>query len=76
MRDSSNVLRYTAKNDNSVFKKHRGSLKIELSAEVFRATLDKVTYNNFLQVYRTTNFNSADVFNATRFTKAEWDSFV
>ena len=76
MRDSSNVLRYTAKNDNSVFKKHRGSLKIELSAEVFRATLDKVTYNNFLQVYRTTNFNSADAFNATRFTKAEWDSFV
>lgn len=76
MRDNSNVLRYTAKNDNSVFKYHRGSLKIELSAEIFRATLDKVTYNNFLQVYRTTNFNSIDVFNATRFTKDEWASFV
>jgi hypothetical protein len=76
MRDNSNVVRYTAKNDNSVFKKHRGSLKIELSAEVFRATLDNVTYNNFLQVYRTTSFNAKDVFNATRFTKSEWASFV
>lgn len=76
LRDSSNVLRYTAANDNPVFKYHRGSLKIELSATVWRPTVGGKGYNNFLEAYRVAGATAKDVINSTRFTKASWSAFT
>lgn len=76
MRDSSNVLRYTASNDNKVFKYHRGSLKIELSATIWRPTIGGKGYNNFLEAYRVAGATAKTAIESTRFTKDSWSAFV
>jgi hypothetical protein len=76
MRDNSNVLRYTASNDNKVFKFHRGSLKIELSATIWKPTIGGKSYNNFLEAYRVANGTAKTVIETTRFAKSAWNSFI
>lgn len=81
LRQNSNVVLFTAVNDNPVFKYNRGSLKIELNTERFRPTINNFQYNNFLQAYReakkgTINANAKICFDLTRFKQAEWAAFL
>jgi len=81
LRQSSNVVLFTAANDNPIFKYNRGSLKIELNSERFRPTINNFQYNNFLQAYRegkkgTIQANAKICFDLTRFKEAEWSAFL
>lgn len=76
LRDNSNVVRYTASNDNAIFKYHRGSLKIELGAVLWKPSYNGRTYDSFLEAYRVTSATAKDVIESTRFSESSWASFL